>query len=370
MGERKDEVNLLSLIYFLIVLGVLVLIHEFGHFITAKRIGVRVEQFSIGFGPKLWSFKRSETEYLICAIPLGGYVKMAGDEPGENIKGEKWEFLSRSVFDRFKIIFAGPVLNYLLAFLIFSVIFMFGSPTLTNEVGSLLKNYPAEKSGIAVGDKILSIDGKSVKYWEDLTEEIHKRVNGPMKLSVERGGKVFEKDVAPIVRETKDIFGKKTRIALIGIAPSQKIEKVRYGPVSSFYMGAKKLWQLTYITYKALWSVIIGRLSVKESMTGPIGIFVITGQAAKMGLIYIMHLMAILSASLAIFNLLPFPVLDGGHIIFLILEKLRGKPLSVKIQEAITNVGIALLILLTVFIFYNDMVKFGVFDKVLRLFKR
>ena len=135
-------------------------------------------------------------------------------------------------------------------------------------------------------------------------------------------------------------------------------------------MGARKLVQLTAITYKALWSMVIGQLSVKESMTGPIGIFMITGQAAKMGFIYILHLMGILSASLAIFNLLPLPILDGGHIIFLALEKLRGKPLSLKAQEAVANVGITFLILLTVFIFYNDIMKFGIADKVTGLFKK
>ncbi len=368
MGERGDKKTLLSLIYFLIILGALVLAHEFGHFITAKKVGVRVERFSIGFGPKLFSIKRGETEYLICAIPLGGYVKMAGDEPGENIKGEKWEFLSRSIMDRFKIIFAGPLLNYVLAFLIFSIIFMFGSPTLTTEVGALLKGYPAESQGLAVGDKILAVDGHAVKYWEDMTEIIHKHVDAPMKLSVERDGKVSEKEIAPVVREMKDIFGNKTRIALVGVAPSQKIENVRYGFFTSFYMGFKKLAQLTYITYKALWSVIIGKLSVKESMTGPIGIFVITGQAAKLGFIYIFHLMGILSVSLAIFNLLPFPVLDGGHILFLAIEKLRGRPLSVRTQEIITNGGISFLILLTVFIFYNDIMKFGVFSNIMKLF--
>ncbi|MDP3804549.1 MAG: RIP metalloprotease RseP [Candidatus Omnitrophota bacterium] len=361
---------MLSLVYFLIVLGILVLVHEFGHFIVAKRLGVRVEKFSIGFGPKLFSIKKNETEYLVCAIPLGGYVKMGGDEPGENIKGEKWEFLSRSVFDRFKIILAGSAVNYILAFLIFSVIFIFGSPTMTTEVGSLLKGYPAESQGILVGDKILAVNGKNVRYWEDMTELIRKHSGGMMKVTIERRGKVFEKEIVPVMRETKDLFGKQVRIALMGIAPSEKIEKVRHGVLSSFSMGFKKLMHLTFITYKALWSVLTGQLSLNESMTGPIGIFVITGQAAKLGLIYILHLMAILSASLAIFNLLPFPVLDGGHIIFLAIEKLRGRPLSVKTQEAIANVGISLLILLTVFIFYNDIIKFGIAEKVMKLFKK
>lgn len=360
---------MLSLISFLIVLGILVLVHEFGHFIAAKRLGVRVDKFSFGFGPKIASFKKGETEYLISWIPLGGYVKMAGDEPGE-CTNQKWEFLSKGVLERFGIIFAGPLLNYVLAFFIFSAIFMFGSPTLTTEVGSLLKDYPAEKEGIQTGDRIVAIDGKPVNNWEEMTEVIHKHSADAMRLSIERGPSRFEAQIKPMIRSAKDIFGNETRIALIGVAPSQRIDKVRYGFFDSFYMGGKKLLQLTAITYKAIWYMIIGQLSFKESMTGPIGIFVITGKAAELGLIYLVHLMGVLSASLAIFNLLPFPVLDGGHIIFLIIEKFRGKPLSLKAQEAIANIGISLLILLTVFIFYNDIMKFGIFGKIAGLFKK
>jgi len=359
----------LSLISFLIVLSILVLVHEAGHFITAKRLGVRVQKFSFGFGSKLFSVKRGDTEYLISAIPLGGYVKMSGDEPWEKLAGEKWEFLSRSAGDRFKIIFAGPLLNYLLAFLIFSVIFMFGSPTMTTEVGGLMKDYPASLQGLAVGDIVKAVDGKPVKYWEDMTEAIHKHDESAIKLTIVRGSKTFDKDIMPMVRKTKDIFGAEVRVALIGVTPSQTIESVRYGFVRSLYMGARKLLQLTAITYKALWSIITGRLSVKESLTGPIGIFVVTGQAAKMGFIYILHLMGVLSASLAIFNILPLPILDGGHILFLGIEKFRGRPLSLKAQEAIANIGVTLLIMLTIFIFYNDIMKFGVFDKVAKIFR-
>ncbi|MDP3790646.1 MAG: RIP metalloprotease RseP [Candidatus Omnitrophota bacterium] len=359
----------MSLIYFLIVLSILVLIHEFGHFIVAKKLGVRVEKFSFGFGPKLFSIKKGETEYLISAIPLGGYVKMAGDEPGEALKGERCEFLSRSILDRFNIIFAGPLLNYILAFVIFSVIFMFGSPTLTTEVGSLMNDYPAAKSGISIGDRVMQIDGKSVKYWEDMTAIIHKHLDGPIKLKIQRKDAIVDFEIQPVIRDMKDIFGKTNRIALLGIAPSQKIENVKYGFFDAFGMGFKKLVDLTVITYRALWSIICGKMSLKESMTGPIGIFIITGKAAQMGLIYLVHLMGLLSASLAIFNLLPLPVLDGGHILFLAIEKLRGKPLSMKTQEVIANVGVAFLILLTVFIFYNDIIKFGVFKNMAKFFK-
>jgi regulator of sigma E protease len=351
-------------------LSVLVLVHEFGHFIAAKRIGVRVEKFSFGFGPKLFSVKRGDTEYLISAIPLGGYIKMAGDEPGGNLTGKSFEFLSRSVWDRFIIIFAGPLLNYALAFLIFSIIFMFGNPTLTTEVGSLLKDYPAEASGLAVGDKVIKADGKDVKYWEDMTAIIHKHLEGPITLTIEKNGKISDIEIQPVVREVKDIFGKSTKIAMLGIAPSQNIENVRYGFFESFSKGFRKVIDLTVITYRAIWSIITGSMSVKESMTGPIGIFIITGKAAQMGLIYLLHLIAMLSASLAIFNLLPLPVLDGGHIFFLFIEKLRGRPLSVKVQENIANVGVGLLILLTVFIFYNDIIKFGIFDHLGKFFKR
>jgi len=369
MGQAESEVNLLSLVSFLAVLSVLVLVHEFGHFIVAKRLGVRVEKFSFGFGPKIFSIKKGETEYIVSSIPLGGYVKMAGDEPWEKIAGEKWEYLSRSVGDRFRIIFAGPLLNYVLAFLVFSMIFMVGSPTLTTQIGGLMKDYPASRDGLAEGDIVLAIDGKPVKYWEDLTEIIHKHTEGAMLLSIKRNDVIFEKHIQPIVRKTKDIFGSEVKIALIGVMPSQKIEKVKYGFLKSLEMGFMKIVQLTAITYKALWSILIGRMSLKESLTGPIGMFVITGQAAKLGFIYILHLMGILSASLAMFNLLPFPVLDGGHIIFLGLEKLRGRPLSLKAQEIITNIGVTLLIMLTVFIFYSDIIKFGLLEKVMKIFR-
>lgn len=368
MGQRGSEVTLLSLISFLIVLSVLVIVHELGHFIVAKRLGVRVEKFSFGFGPKLASIKRGETEYLISAIPLGGYVKMAGDEPWEKLSNQKWEFLSRSVFDRFKIIAAGPAVNYLLAFLIFSAIFMFGSPTLTTEVGSLMPDYPAKAAGLAVGDKITAVDGKPVRFWEDMTEAIHKHVDGDIALSVDRSGRTFEVSIKPVVRSTKDIFGATTKIALVGITPSQTIGKEKYPFFEAFGMGAKKLLQLTAMTYKALWSIVTGKLSFKESLTGPIGIFVITGQAAKMGFIYILHLMGILSASLAIFNFLPLPVLDGGHILFLGVEKLRGRPLSARAQEIVANIGMTFLIALTIFIFYSDILKFDIFGKLLKLF--
>jgi len=352
---------LLSVISFLFVLSVLVIIHEFGHFIAAKRLGVKVEKFSFGFGPKLLGIKKGDTEYIISLILLGGYVKMAGDEP-ETAKGEAFEFLSKSVWQRFQIVFFGPFLNYLLGFLLFWFVFFVGSPTATNKVGAILDDYPAKSSGLQKDDRIISVDGKETRYWEDLTDIIHNKKEGSLRLSLVRktgsGDKTLEVTVIPKRAEVTDIFGKKRSISLIGIAPSNDTVDVRYGFFASFIKAGKQIYKLTEITYKSLLFLATGKMSARESVTGPIGIFIITGRAAALGIIYLLQMMAVLSASLAIFNLLPLPVLDGGHILFLVIEKIRRRPLSVRFQEIATQVGLTLLIGLMLFVFYSDILKF------------
>ena len=361
---------MLSLISFIVVLSILVIVHEFGHFIVAKKMGVRVEKFSIGFGPEIFGVTRQDTRYSVSMIPLGGYVKLSGETGAEGLKGEKWEYLSRTVGERMRIIFAGPLLNYILAFLIFSFVFMVGNPTLTSVIGKVMPGYPAESSGLKVGDKILKINGKDVIYWEDVTKIVHTSKNQEMNLVVERLGQKVSIIVMPKSQEMDTIFGSRKNISIIGIVPSGDAVYVKYGFFKSIYMGAEKLWTLTYITCRALWASITGAIPIKESMTGPIGIFYITGQAAKLGLVYLLQLMGVLSASLAIFNLLPVPVLDGGHILFLAIEKIRRKPVSIKMQENITQVGMSLLIVLMLFVFYNDFMRFGIFEKIAHLWKR
>ena len=361
MVKRGGQKTLFSTIVFLLVLSILVIIHEFGHFIAAKRQGVRVEKFSLGFGPKLFGVKRGDTEYAISLIPLGGYVKMAGDEPS-SAKGESCEFLSKSVWQRFKIIFAGPLLNYLLGFLLFWFVFFAGAPTATNKIGTLLDNYPAKAAGLQAGDNIVAVDGKATKYWEDLTDIIHNKKEGNLNITVERktasGAKTLQIKIAPVRKEFTDIFGKRQSISLIGVAPSGEAVSVRYGFFDSFFRAAGQIYKLTEITFKSLLFISTGKMSVKESFTGPIGIFIITSKAAQMGIIYLLQMMAILSASLAIFNILPIPVLDGGHILFLIIEKIRGKALSAKFQEIATQTGMTLLVALMLFVFYSDIIRF------------
>lgn len=354
----------MSIIVFIIALSVLILVHEFGHFIIAKKNGVRIERFALGFGPKLFSIKKNYTEYAVCLIPLGGYVKMAGDEAQEKRVGAPWEYLSKSVLQRISIVFAGPFLNYLLSFVIFALVFMMGNPSLTTRVGEALDGFPAKSAGILKEDKIISADGKGVKYWEELTEIIHKKTDGPLSLTVDRRGRRIDFVITPQVKEMKNIFGQQQKIGLIGIRPVGETVMVRENIGRAIYLSGQKLVFITVITYKALWLMATGAMSFKDSVTGPVGIFYITAEAARTGFVYLLQIIAILSASLAIFNLLPIPVLDGGHILFLIIEKIRKKPLSVKVQERITQVGIAALITLTVFAFYSDFSRFGWLEKI------
>lgn len=360
---------MLSFLTFIFTLSILIIVHEFGHFMAARRCGVRVERFSIGFGPKILGVRKGKTEYLLCLVPLGGYVKMAGETYDEGLKGEKWEYLSQAVGRRFNIVIAGPLLNYLLAFFIFGLIFTIGAPTLGTQIGGLLEGYPASEAGLMEGDRIVAVDGKPVRYWEELTDIIHKRFDEELTLTIERGKRPVEIRLKTTSKETENIFGQKMRVALIGIKPSDELLRMRFNPIKAFYVGGRKLLILTGFTYKALWMMVTGGMSPKE-ITGPIGIYVITGKAAQLGFIYLMNIIAFISFNLAIFNLLPLPILDGGHIFFLGLEKFRGRPLSQRTQELITQIGITFIILLVIAVSYNDIIKFGIVDKVKGLLKR
>jgi len=220
---------MLSLVSFVFVLSILVIVHEFGHFIAAKRIGVRIEKFSIGFGPEIFGITKNGTRYLISAVPLGGYVKLAGETEQDGIKGEKWEYMSRAVGERARIIFAGPLLNYIMAFFIFSFVFIIGNPTMTTKIGKVMPGYPAESAGLKPGDRILKINGKEVRYWEDVTNIVHTNKASQMRLFVQRDEELLDLIVAPKSQDIKTIFGSKKRVSLIGIMPGDEVVYVRYG---------------------------------------------------------------------------------------------------------------------------------------------
>lgn len=356
---------MISTVVFFLVLGILIIVHEFGHFIVAKKSGVRVERFSLGFGPVLLSRKKNETEYTICAIPLGGYVKLAGDNL-EEYKHAPDEYLSKPPFVRARIIFAGAFFNYILGFLFFWLIFFSGYPGFTTKIGSLLDGFGAKESGIQAGDRITTIDAKPVADWEELQDAIHqKRIGSSARIAVLRGDKEYVFDV--MIKE-RHLTGKH-KVGAIGITPADETINIRYGIVESLFLGAKKTLQLTAMTYQALWQMVTGRLSMRESVTGPLGIFYITSKAAQLGVIAVMNLLALLSVSLAIFNLLPLPVLDGGHIILLLVEKIRGRALGIKAERVISQIGLSFIIMLALFATYNDILNFFG-DKLSKIFGR
>ena len=348
---------MIALLIFVFILSLLIIVHEFGHFIAARINGVRVESFSLGFGPQIFKKKKNDTEYRISLIPLGGYVKMAGDNQLE-YKGKSDEYFAKSVGRRFQIIFLGPLLNYVLGFLFFWCILFVGYPSLTNKVGGLIDGYGAKEAGLVVGDRIVVVDGKKVTLWEDLQGQIKKRkVKESVELGVLRDNQELKFKVLIKDKIIGDELGAKRSLGIIGISPSDDIVEVKHGFFESAYLGLKKTIDLTVMTYKGLWRLVSGKMSMRDSMTGPLGIFFITAKTAKLGIVAVMHLIAVLSVSLAIFNLLPLPILDGGHIFLLGLEKLRKRALGIKAEDIINNIGFSLMITIALLVTYNDILR-------------
>ena len=363
------------MIIFLVILSVLILVHELGHFISAKRLGVRVEKFSLGFGPRLFSKKFGETEYMLCAIPFGGFIKMAGDNTDE-FKGKQDEFLGRSPGHRARIVFAGPFFNCVLAFLCLWMVYFLGYPKFTTNIGELVPGMPAQAAQLKVGDKVLEVNGVKVMFWDELTKKIHGAKGETLKLKIQRGATAaavasqFDVELTPQMKNVETVFGKQVEVGLIGIKPSEDVIKVRYGLGVALVKGTQNLIDMTIATLAAIFYIVVGTMSFKESVTGPLGIFFIATNAAKIGFSAVLHVIGILSMSLAVFNLLPLPILDGGHIALAGLEKLRKKPLTQKTEEVMNNVGLSFLIILAVFIFCNDIIRYGYWDKFISLFAR
>jgi len=460
-----------TLVSFLVVLGILVFIHELGHFIVAKLSGVGVLKFSLGFGPKLLGIKRGETEYLISALPLGGYVKMVGESTGEEVSQEDSEksFANKPISKKAAIVVAGPIMNLVLAFMLLPLIYLIGiqipayldrepmvgyvvkgeaadkaglkkgdiilsidgrqiknweglnntiisSPgslltlrvkrdgeikeiALTPEassqtgggiggfypptsptIGGLAKGLPAERAGLKLNDTILAVDGIKIDHWVELQQAIQNNKSGVRGLppnasiggqesgvksseerlfQIKRGNETFEVSITPQWNE--DIQGH-----IIGISPLQETIIKRYGPVSATVEGTKKMGELTILTFAIIKKLFVGEISIK-TLGGPLMIAQVAGQAAESGLTAFLSLMAFLSLQLGILNLLPIPVLDGGFLVFFGIEALRGKPMSEKVMGIVQNIGIALLVLLMVFVTYNDIIRLDIIGFLRRL---
>ncbi|MCM8797283.1 MAG: RIP metalloprotease RseP [Candidatus Omnitrophica bacterium] len=361
---------LYSVFVFLVILGIAVLAHEFGHYLMARNLGIRIKEFFVGVGGrKIFSRKKDDTEYGIKTVLLGGYIKLAGDSLDE-YTGKPDEYLAQPPGKRFLVIFFGPLFNYILGILCFWMIFFVGYPTVTTKIGGVIDGFGAKDVGLMAGDRIISVDGKKVRFFEDLQRIVQfKKEPSVVKLSVLRGDKEFGVSVPIKEKKYKDTFGQRRSIGLLGIFPGDEVVIMRYGFLESFKHSIERAWNLTVLTYKSVFYMVMGKLSIKDSAAGPLGLYFITAKIAVEGVMPLINLFAVLSINLCICNLLPLPVLDGGHIMFLVLEKIRGKALKKKTEEFINKAGLAFIIFLFVIFTYNDVMRiYG--DKIYRFLLR
>ncbi len=345
---------------FLVVLGVLIFFHELGHFLAAKYFGVKVLKFSLGFGPKLVGKKVGETEYLISALPLGGYVKMLGENVDEEEKplspeDKEKSFSNKHAGKRIAIVAAGPIFNLVLALLIFcSFYIVAGIHVMTPEIGQVREGSPASRAGFLKGDLIVSVGGKKTENWTQIKEIIQGNTGQPVDVTVNRGDNLITLTVVPESSVTKNIFGEEIKSSLIGIVSAGKFEQVYLGPMGAIKEGFRKTWEIIELTCLTVVK-LIQRVIPIETVGGPILIGQMTGQLAQENWTYLIPFMAVISINLGILNLLPVPILDGGFIVLLLIELVIGRPINIKKREFLQKMGIFLLVLLMVFVVYNDI---------------
>jgi regulator of sigma E protease len=346
-----------TVVAFVVSLGILIFFHEFGHFLAAKLSGVRVERFSLGFGPRLFGKRWRETDYRVSAFPLGGYVKMLGEATDEEVPEElrHASFSHQPLFRRVVIVACGPLFNVLLAFLVYILTFaLFGLARPSTDVGSVSPDSAAAKAGIQAGDKVLAVDGVPVQEWGQLSDLIQKAGDRPVEIRLQRGSEVLTFKVVPEMRKTTNLLGEEVKRPLIGIVASGKVNVEEVNPFQAAYYGADQTWQVIRLTFIVIGKLFEGAISPR-TLAGPIGIAQMSGQVAEAGAAAFLSFLGLLSINLGILNLLPIPVLDGGHLLFFLIEAVMGRPLSMRKREMAQQAGLFLLILLMVFVFYNDI---------------
>ena len=331
-----------------VALGVVIFLHESGHYIACLRLGVRVEKFAFGFGPELFGFTGATgTRFSVCAIPFGGFVKPAGEDAAAGGEAKPDEYFGQSWKRRLIIVYAGPAMNYALAFCLYTgLIWAKGVPVSSNDavIGNMVIGLPADKAGLEVGDKVVALDGRALTGWEDLANSIHRSPEREVDLTVSRGGKTLDIKVTP----RKD--GDK---GMIGIMPKAEYKLV--GPSAAAREGARLCWTQTKQTVTTIGGKIWKR--EKPDLAGPIGIFQMVSRASRAGWEEFIFLIGFISVAIGFFNLLPLPLLDGGHGAFYFWEGIVGKRLTPQAMEKANTVGLAFLMSLLVFATYNDVVR-------------
>ncbi|MDR3450991.1 MAG: RIP metalloprotease RseP [Alphaproteobacteria bacterium] len=376
--------HLLSLIQhfalpFILVITVVVFVHEFGHYWVARRCGIRIVTFSLNFGKALFGWTdKNGTKWQVGWLPLGGYVKMFGDadpssaSPDETVKTmteeeKKVSFFHQSVNKRVAVVAAGPAANYIFAIIVMAVLFMFqGQPYSPPLVGALQENGVAARAGLLPGDKVISIDGETVSRFEDIKRIITLSTGSPVPFVIERNGAQQTFTIAPEMTEQTDHFGGKHKLGKIGIV-SDRIDYIKRTPVVAVEQPAIETWNLSADTLKAIGQMVMGTRG-SEEIGGPLRIAEMSGHIAQDGPWALVWFMAIISVNLGLVNLFPVPLLDGGHLLFYICEKLRGKPLHERVQEFGMRIGMALVVSLMLFATWNDLVHLEIISKLRALF--
>jgi len=363
---------------FVIVISVVVFVHEFGHYWVARRCGIKIETFSIGFGREIfgWTDKHG-TRWKISWLPLGGYVRMYGDgspasTPGKTVhdmtdEQKKIAFFHQHVNKRMAVVVAGPASNYIFAILVLTALFIFnGQPFTPPEASGIVEGSAAAKAGLEPGDRILSADGESVGRFEDIKRIVALNAGTPIAIEIERGGKQLHFAMTPDIVTVTDNFGGEHKLGRIGIT-SDKIEYRKLLPLEAAQQAVIESWNLTAGTLKAVGQMIMG-LRGTEELGGPLRIGEMAGNVAKDGPEALIWFMAVISINLGLINLFPVPLLDGGHLAFYLAERLRGRPISERLQGLGANIGFAMVLSLMVFATWNDLVHLKVISYLRGLF--
>ncbi|MGF6171786.1 RIP metalloprotease RseP [Ensifer sp. 4252] len=361
------------IIPFLLVLTLLVFVHEMGHYLVGRWSGIRILAFSVGFGPELlgWTDKHG-TRWKFCAIPLGGYVKFYGDEDAastpdykrlEAISPEERSrtFLGAKLWKRAATVAAGPIANFILAIAIFAVLFaVYGRSVADPVVAQVKENSAAAKAGILPRDRLIAIDGTPVATFDDVRRYVSVRPELEIKIRIERDGAFLDLPMVPERTEISDQFGNKMEVGIIGIVTDQdagNFRLVTYGPIEAIGQGALQSWHIVTGTFDYLANLVTGRMKA-DQLGGPIRVAQASGQMATLGVAAVLQLAAVLSVSIGLLNLMPVPVLDGGHLMFYAVEALRGKPVGAAAQDVAYRIGFAMVLMLMVFATWNDISMF------------
>lgn len=363
------ESLILSLSYifwFLVMLTAVVFIHEFGHYIIARACGVKVEVFSIGFGKELFGFNdKHGTRWKISMLPFGGYVKMFGDsDPSSSPDAKKLQQMSfldkqkafhyKNLKQKAAIVFAGPAFNYLSAILIISaMLFIYGKPSTDAVLTQIVPDSPAQQAGLMVGDRIIEVDGSTIETFEDVRQIIALNVGTPIKFVIQRNGKEIALEITPEMKQTKDIYGNPIEMPIVGIA-SNHISKQELNAGQAIYHGVAETYNISVGMFKAIGQIIVGDRGV-DQLGGPVKIAQYSGQSAKYGIQSFLWFIALISINLGLVNLLPIPMLDGGHLAYYAVESLTGKPVAENFQAIAMRVSFMLLISLMLFVTFNDI---------------